>query len=238
MRIVFLSIPILGLLFAIGMQIFDAIRPQPEPSINRPLAELINPEMPGWIAKDLPLAETEEMIARVDEILDFDDYVSRIYTRGNTQLILYVAYWKPGSAPIKQAHEHTPDICWVMNGWGVRKRVHQLDLDKVFVQIAHPAEYRVFEKNGHVQSVVFWHVVGNEIYFNERSSQGIVQDTTLKTAFSFNLFKTLKQFGLNQKREQFFVRLSSNHSIIDILEDDAMISLTNTLSEVARIASN
>ncbi|MEM7673874.1 MAG: exosortase-associated EpsI family protein, partial [Verrucomicrobiota bacterium] len=194
MRIVFLSIPILGLLFAIGMQIFDAIRPQPEPSINRPLAELINPEMPGWTAKDLPLAETEEMIARVDEILDFDDYVSRIYTRGNTQLILYVAYWKPGSAPIKQAHEHTPDVCWVANGWTPTRREHQIDLDRAFATNAHPAEYRVFKKQGQEQSVVFWHVVGDRTYSNQRSGRGLAND---QYSVSGNFLKTLTEFGIN-----------------------------------------
>ncbi|MGB0369894.1 MAG: exosortase-associated EpsI family protein [Opitutales bacterium] len=226
MRLFLLSIPLLGLLFAIGMQVFDAVRPQPAPSITQPLAELINPEMPGWKAEDLPLAETEEMLARVDEILDFDDYVSRIYTRGNTQLILYVAYWKPGSAPIKQAHEHTPDICWVGNGWTSIKREHQIDLDKVFVADAHPAEFRVFEKQGQTQSVTFWHIVGDQIYANEQSRYGQI---------SGNFLKTLTQFGINQKREQFFVRISSNRDIRDLLKDPSTLPLLQDLAKKAKI---
>ena len=41
MRIIFLSLPILGIFSAIGFAIFDAVRPQPEPSITQPLDSLI-----------------------------------------------------------------------------------------------------------------------------------------------------------------------------------------------------
>ena len=211
------------------MQIFDAVRPQPEPTINQPLAELINPRMPGWTVEDLPLAQTEEGIARVGEILDFDDYVSRIYTRGDTQIILYVAYWKPGSTSVKQAHEHTPDICWVANGWTPTKREHQIDLDKVFLADAHPAEYRVFKKQGQEQSVVFWHIVGDQIYFNESSGTD---------AITGNFLKTLTQFGINQKREQFFVRISSNKNIRKILKGDSTHSLLADLSRTTKISTD
>ncbi|NRA27652.1 MAG: exosortase-associated EpsI family protein [Opitutales bacterium] len=228
MRIIFLSLPILGILSAISFAIFDAVRPQPEPSITQPLDSLIPRDLPGWTVKDLPLAETEELRGRVEEMLDFDDYVSRIYTRGSTQLILYIAYWKPGSAPIKQAHEHTPDICWVLNGWEPKVREHGIDLDLVFATDAHPAEFRIFEKNNTEQSVVFWHVVGNDIYTNERNDARAVTP-------SLNFLKTIQQFGLNQKREQFFVRVSSNRDVRIVLNEPSTAPLREHLAEIARV---
>ena len=232
MRIIFLSLPIFGILSAISFAVFDAVRPQPEPSITQPLDSLIPRDLPGWTVKDLPLAETEELRGRVEEILDFDDYVSRVYTRGSTQLILYIAYWKPSSAPIKQAHEHTPDICWVLNGWEPKVREHGIDLDQVFAADAHPAEFRIFEKNNTEQSVVFWHVVGDQIYTNERSGVGLAEGNHV---VSGNFLKTLTEFGLNQKREQFFVRISSNRDVRTVLREGSTEPLLEHLAQTARV---
>ncbi|NRA25621.1 MAG: exosortase-associated EpsI family protein, partial [Opitutales bacterium] len=199
--------------------VFAAVRPQPEPSITQPLDSLIPRDLPGWTVKDLPLAETEELRGRVEEILDFDDYVSRVYTRGSTQLILYIAYWKPASTTMVNVQKHTPDSCWVLNGWEKTEAEEPINIGEVMAR--HPSQYRIFEKNGQEQSVVFWHVIGD---------RGFIQPED--KGFGYLTWHYLTEFGTSQKAEQFFVRISSNREIRNVLKDPSTYPLLSILDDI------
>ncbi|MGJ3243023.1 MAG: exosortase-associated EpsI family protein [Opitutales bacterium] len=175
-----------------------ALQPTPEPRLERPLAELLPSAVPGWTVTDVPLAETEEGLARVDELLSFNDHVARVYKRGDTELMVYVAYWHPGAVPVKQVHEHTPDICWVGNGWERQATEHTVPVPALPTGL--PAEFRSYTKRNQPTDVVFWHVVGDTTYHNPLVGKALT---------SFNFLRTLEQYGLNQRREQLFVRISS-----------------------------
>ncbi len=105
------------LLTAIGLVGYTALRPLPPPTLTQSLASLVPEKIPGWTVKDQPIAETEEMKKAVDEMLNYDDAVYRIYTQGKTTISVYVAYWKPGKMSPRLIAGHTPDVCWVNNGW-------------------------------------------------------------------------------------------------------------------------
>ena len=79
-------------------------------------------------------------------------------------------------------------------------------------------ERRIFELTGHREHVWFWHVVGGEVKSYGTGSRAPWY-SSLADAF---------ERGLNQRQEQFFIRLSSNHS----LEDPALAPVLEPLIEV------
>lgn len=174
----------------------------PPPRISDPLAMIIPKEIEGWTVKDIPLAETEEMRKKVDEILRFDDYVSRQFTRlsDKAEIIVYIAYWKPKSASVMEVNTHNPDICWTANGWEklpVENKMTTLNEVKT-------GQYRKFIKSGITTEVIFWHIVGNQVYVNE----GVIS----KRYKMDSLVAPLK-LGTNIRNDQIFIRISSSSNI-------------------------
>ncbi len=183
------------------------------------LDNLISESISGWSFRELPLAETEEARNTVERRLNFDDYVSRVYRSGETEVGVYIAYWEPGKTAVRMVGAHTPDTCWVQNGWtctaresDVRKEVRNVDLK--------PGEFGVYEIRDHVQHVLFWHLVGNRVYGYEQHD-------------SHNRFATLQdmmQFGLNQRQEQYFIRVSSNRPFEEIWDDPGFAQLMEDIA--------
>ncbi len=172
------------------------------------LDNLISRDLPGWSSQELPLGETEEVRNTVERRLNFDDYFSRVYRSGETQVGVYIAYWEPGKTAVRMVGAHTPDTCWVQNGWvctdresNVQKEVGNTDLK--------PGEFGIYEIRDNVQHVLFWHLVGDRVYGYEQED-------------SHNRFATLHDminFGLNQRQEQYFIRISSNRPFSEIWDD-------------------
>ncbi len=189
------------------------------------LDNLISRDLPGWSVEDLPLAETEELRNVVESRLRFDDAISRIYQQGNTQVILYVAYWSPGKEPIRLVQNHTPDRCWVSNGWICLDEEYAVSKTLPTSGTAlKPAEWRIFEhgNNNTVQHVLFWHIAGDDVVIYRR------QEVMDRTAALKDIFR----FGLNQRREQFFVRLSSNMPIEQIWDDPGVQQIIRDLADL------
>jgi hypothetical protein len=188
---------------------------------EKPLEELISAHIAGWQMEILPLGQTEEVRNAVERRLRFDDVLSRIYTRGNHQVGVYIAYWAPGTMPVRQVGVHTPDTCWVQNGWTCAERESQVTTAVGGTAIK-PAEFGIFDFDTARQHVLFWHIVGNRIHTYEQ--QGMHSMTAAWT-------DTL-QYGLNQRQEQFFIRISSNRPFEEIWEDAGFQQL---MSEVAAL---
>jgi len=74
-------------------------------------------ELPGWSASQRPVADTEEMTRAVAELLNYDGGGFVTYANGDLQISIYAAYWKPGRMSPRLVATHTPDGCWVGNGW-------------------------------------------------------------------------------------------------------------------------
>lgn len=70
----------------------------------------------GWQAREEPLGATEVVKGQVEAILNYDDYVFRVFTRGTAHVGVYVAYWKRDRMPVSRVASHTPDRCWTENG--------------------------------------------------------------------------------------------------------------------------
>jgi hypothetical protein len=193
---IILSGAVLLLLTAIGLVVYGSTRPV-ERTFHGKLIELLPSAPAGWTRTLRPIADTPEMQKAVGEILNFDDGVFVDYTRGADRLSVYIAYWTPGKMSHRLVAGHTPDVCWVGAGWVCTER--STASPQVSGLLLHPAETRTFTAQGTTEYVWFWHLVGGQ-----PKSYG----TGAKPPWHASLQDMLKK-GLNQREEQFFIRLSS-----------------------------
>jgi hypothetical protein len=196
------------------------------PLFGRTLATAVPENVPGWVSKTIKLSNTEVGDDLVREVLKFDQYTYRAYANRKNWVTVYVAYWKPGKVTTTDAGVHNPDSCWVNAGCERITRVHNKTITIAGKKLK-PLEYGeylspVFNSppTGRVlHRVLFWHLVGGEI--NSYENQ--------KTGFRSGLFgrldrlplflKDIRKYGLNQRREQMFIRLEIPRPI-DELEND------------------
>lgn len=185
----------------------------PPPRFTGTLKGLLPSPPPGWALKEKPIADTPEMQQAVGELLNFSDGVFADYTNAaGDRLSVYIAYWVPGKMSHRLVASHTPDVCWVGGGW---KKVDSSRLEPM-TPISGPqipaGESRVFTANDSPEHVWYWHLVGNE-----SKSYG-----TGTTAPWYAAITDIFKKGLNQREEQFFIRLSSNRPL-RLLEDGPVL---------------
>lgn len=181
------------------LQFYPALIPPPPASKTRQLNDLLPAKVPGWAVQDLPIAESEEMRATVNQRLRYDDHLVRLYSRGNVRVMVYVAYWLPGKQPYRMVGAHSPDTCWVQNGW-TRVDRDQWSSCPSGETFAQPIEFGTYAREGTLENVIFWHLVGGQVYGFEQ--HGLHNP--------FGIFHDFLTFGLSQRREQYFIRVSSN----------------------------
>lgn len=204
------------------VQVLSLLSDQEPP--NHPSLSLAIPaELPGWSASDLPLADTEELKGAVIGILKFDEYVSIIYRKGSVTMTLYAAYWSPGKVPPRAVGVHTPDTCWVQNGWTRKER-----RSASRVPFCMPAEFGVYSLRESTLYVHFWHLVGGRSYAYEQ--EGLHSLTSP--------LKDLATFGLRQRREQMFIRLASSVPFDELENDAGYLALTRALARLGLANSN
>ncbi len=215
---------ILVLSVAIGAQLWDATFHPVHYTKTEPLESFIPREIPGWQCKDLPIAQTEELKGRVLDKLNLNDHLSRVYSKGNTEVILYVAYWEPLQMPVRQVGSHTPEVCWVLNGWEcteIRNNVFFPFQNGVLKS----AEVRVLETQGNAQHVAYWHLIDGKV-FKQNNKVGMWD--------RWNMLTDHFRFGLSQKPEQLFVRISANQPLESLWTDPGF----QQLMEAVVIMSN
>tara|TARA_B100000989_G_C19460832_1_gene436127 strand:- start:249 stop:962 length:714 start_codon:yes stop_codon:yes gene_type:complete len=218
---------VITLIALVCLQLFLQLEASNTPTKTALLNELIPANIPGWSSQDVPIAETEELRARVSSFLNFDDYLSRYYTQGENHIGVYIAYWSPGKVPPRLVGSHTPDTCWVQNGWtstfrdyNIQKSINDTPLK--------PFEYGSFEKDETSENVFFWHLVGDQAYTYDQEN--------LHNLFA--IFKDIKTFGLNQKKEQYFIRISSNLPLNTLWKDPGFQDLMKHIANLGLYASS
>ncbi|MGC4073463.1 MAG: exosortase-associated EpsI family protein [Nibricoccus sp.] len=203
---------LLGLVLgaAIALQVYSSLRLEREP-VRAPLNQLVPRELAGWSVREGQVAETQEMKRAVGELLNFDDVVLRTYRRGGIEFEIYAAYWRPGKMSQRLIAGHTPDVCWVAAGWTMLEHGPGKGLGAFDAGMMEHAQQRVFkEPQGMQRYVLFWHLSG-----------GVpVNYDVAGTPPWWAVFSDFKRFGLNQRRSQYFVRISSNVPFVE-LKDDA-----------------
>lgn len=190
-----------------------ASRFQQKQKFNGELKQLLpaSGDVPGWQVTHAPIAETPEMRKRVLDILDYDDAIYVIYTKGDIRVAVYLAYWKPGRVSVRSVARHTPDVCWTLAGWNCIMRE---ELDAVAIgdrPIGH-TESRSFKMLGQTEHVAFWHLAGDEV-------------VSFRTGGRPPWYAAIGEFarwGNQFKQEQFFLRISSNRPLPEFLETDVL----------------
>ena len=209
MRRFLLTVLTLGLILLFGVKLtFTCFVPKAERTLDKTLAELLPASVEGWKSHEVPLSSSPDGAERVLDILSLDDYFSREYVRGDTRVMVYVAYWYPASEPYSSVAVHNPDSCWVIAGWNVEERVS----DRRCTLAGYPLkshEWGIYSRDGQDAHVIFWHLLGGEP--NEHIEQMVWTQSGLDSFkrqyyFIYNIF----QMGLDLGRDQLFVRISSN----------------------------
>ena len=210
-----------ALLGGLSLRVYFALVPPPEPTLDDLLSDIVPDELNGWRIKDQDMAESPESSERISNFLNFDDALFRIFKKGDTFVGLYIAYWLPGKASYRWAGAHTPDTCWVQNGWTRLDRKYCIPFQNEETPFQ-PAEFGIYEKDGSTQNVYFWHLVGGEAFGYEQEG-------------GHNIFAALldiKKYGLNLRNEQFFIRLSSNKKIEELKKVGGFNQILDSLNEI------
>ena len=210
-----------ALLGGLSLRVYFALVPPPEPTLDDLLSHIVPEELNGWKIIDQDMAESPESSERISDFLNFDDALFRIFKKGDTFVGLYIAYWLPGKASYRWAGAHTPDTCWVQNGWTRLDRKYCIPFQNEETPFQ-PAEFGIYEKDGSTQNVYFWHLVGGEAFGYEQEG-------------GHNIFAALfdiKKYGLNLRNEQFFIRLSSNKKIEELKKIGGFNQILDSLNEI------
>ena len=221
MKKLVLAVGFLGLLTAVALQAYFKLVPPPAPTLERALKDVAPASLPGWDIEDHDLAETPESAARIEDRLLLDDALFRVYRKGDTFVVLYIAYWTPGKVPYRYAGAHTPDTCWVQAGWTCTDRAYKVPFE-IGGQAYDPAEFGIYERDGSVQKVYFWHLIGGEAYGYEQQDMHNI----------FGALQDIREYGLNLRQEQFFIRLSSNKNLEALKAIDGFEAIAGCLAEL------
>ncbi|EIP97611.1 Protein of unknown function (DUF3485) [Opitutaceae bacterium TAV1] len=216
----FITLIAAGLLLVtgVGLVVYGNSR-IPEPRFHGKLKDLLPPPPPGWTMTEKPIADTPEMQKAVGELLNYDDGVFVDYSDGTNRLSVYIAYWKPGKMSHRLVAGHTPDVCWVGNGWKKEESGTVTGLT-VNGKSLPPAEGRIFSTQGHKEYVWFWHIVGSEAK----------SYATGKQPPWYAIITDLVERGINQREEQFFIRLSAGTPINGLVLEPIMSLIQPKLS--------
>ena len=217
------------LLAALGLQ-FARVRNASEGDLASPkaaghLAKKVPAAITGWQAHEEPLGSTELLRGQVAAILNFDDYLYRVFTRGNFRVGVYVAYWKPGRMPVSRVVSHTPDRCWTENGWTCQEMRFNETWDIPPVGRLKPTQRRLFRApDGSLENVAFWHVVNGEFFdFGSRFTAFTDPKMWLKNTIAY---------AVAGSDEQCFIRLTCNRPFEELKGDPGWEELIGALAKL------
>lgn len=193
------------------------------------MSKIIPASPDGWSSKELELGATEEVKRSVEKTLDTSEYINREYTSpdGSKSFVLYISYWGAGKADPKVASAHTPDRCWVLNGWSSDESKMRSDLlfDFDGIKLV-PAYYREmkFENNtGKVRrNVCFWHTIDGKRF--EYGSKN-----TLYASLSWNYVRHAFESAFLGAPEQYFIRLDTDMNFDELQKEKAFREVVKSL---------
>ena len=88
-------------------------------------------------------------------------------------------------------------------------------------------EWGIYEKEGYEVEVIFWHLVGDGLYVFE--AEGFEYDLWSKIERGLMVFTDLPKYGLNQRQEQFFIRVASTTPFSELWHDEEFQAIIKTL---------
>lgn len=188
----------IGLGCAAVLVVFFVANTRPSTRAPAPAPEmfaLLPASVDGWQVKSSDLYEFRGT-------LKTEHLAQRHYVRAThdepLEIIIYVAYWRAGQAPVSLVASHTPDACWPGAGWTPvptpQPRPNLIAGDRLLPD----SEHRVFEGGDRPQHVWFWHLYdGRPITYRDPYSPVALLQLALR-------------YGFRHAGDQLFVRVSSN----------------------------
>ncbi len=189
-----------GLLLAavlVGLFYFNT-RPSPRRDAPVPdLLALLPTAASGWSV------ETADDLYQFRATLQTDTLAQRTYVKHGpdgvsveSQITIYLAYWRANQAPVSLVALHTPDACWPGNGWTMENVPDPRVTLPIGDRTLPETEYRFFRSGNFPQHVWFWHLYdGRPIrYLNPYSTR--------------ELFRIALTYGFRHEGDQLFVRVS------------------------------
>ena len=202
---------IIVLFGCVGLQVWSALAYHHEASLlGKTLTSLLPPAGDGWSVEDVALGANEAATGRVEEILGFDQSVNRVYRNAELEVQVYAAYWTPGKMPYAYGGAHNPDSCWVNAGMTRTAR------DFAQTRTTNAGTLKAYEHGTYRNpatdkdiDVIWWHLVGG--IPNRYSQQDVGWRDGIKGRIERIplIVKDACEYGLDQRREQFFIRISS-----------------------------
>jgi len=180
-------------------------------------------DLPNWETRELELGATESLNEASREILRLDDFVHRQYSQPGRTFSVYIGYWRPGKMPVRLINQHTPDRCWLENGWSCVDREWNVEYEGPD-QDLQPAQLGLYEIQGFETYAMFWHLVDGEAYW---AVPGQLNSRTRVGPFLKELFA----FKMQTKREQIFIRINSNVPFDEIWETDGFQKVLDVLED-------
>lgn len=226
--LIFGSVLILGLLVLVtAVSLTDVPR-----RFTGRLNDALPREVAGWVRRDVPIAGTSAGAANVLGILNFSQAEQAMYEKAGRRVLVYVAYWEPGKVSVVDAGSHNPDSCWV-NAGCVRTERRHAATGALAGRALRPYEYgQYLVPGGGRQNVVFWHLVNGAPNRYEEQETGWRAGLVGRLERLPLLLKDIRDYGLNQKSEQMFVRISFAASLPEAMADPDFALLLQSLSSL------
>ena len=197
-----------SLVVAAALAVFFVANTRPSPRMQAAapdLFALLPASAENWSVKSSDLYEFRGT-------LKTDHLAQRHYVRSGpgetaTEIIIYVAYWRAGQAPVSLVASHTPDACWPGAGWSqLANPTPRVDLPLANRTLA-DTEHRRFQADQRPQFVWFWHLYdGRPITYRDPYS-------------ALALLQLAWRYGFRRSGDQLFVRVSSNRPWSEIANE-------------------
>ncbi len=234
MMLKFINI-VIGIIVVLAAYFLFFVDYSDETKPTKPAGHLkaIVPSSPdGWASTDLPLGPTEESQRAAEKILASTEYLNREYRSpdGKLSFGVYIAYWQRGAANGKVVSDHTPDKCWVMNGWKNDKSKARSDVVFEFDSVKLiPAFYRrmTFDNVSGVTErfVCFWHMMEDARYEYGDSA-------TFYNSFSFQYLKDSFLAVFKGSPEMYFIRIDSAFDLPVLEKEKAFQEVMKSLAKL------
>ncbi len=193
-------------------------------SFSVEIASLLPAESSGWTV------ETTSGLRQFAGVLRTTQLAERSYRKIGAdgqpiEVVLYVAHWKPGQAPVSLVASHTPDACWPGSGWALQFVADPQVVLHLGDRPLPRAEHRIFRhpEAPAAQQVWYWHVYDGRV-INYRDPYSVPA-----------LVELALHYGFKREGEQYFVRLSSNRPWERLANEPLLGQIFGNLSHVGLI---
>jgi hypothetical protein len=212
------------LLLAVGLQVWPVHGGKASPGKGKHLASVLPEVLVGVKSRALELGNTENVRTAVERTLQYDDVFYREYRVGEATVTVYAAYWGPARMPTQLVASHTPDRCWVENGWACEQSRHDVT-SGITGDSFLPAEWRLFKAPvGPKLHVIFWHLVGDQVYdYGERLN---------RAPSVWRWWRDAASQIIKAPPEQYFIRVTSDIPFEKLQADPAWQDLLRALGQL------